>query len=206
MEGRESFDFVGHGAPGSGKSVLAAIVVQDLLKSGLEASVASFFCDYAIRKQQDPRSILQSLLRRLIKQAKDSVILGLARFREETKGEPDVKMLTEMAVKICELTPMFLNLDAPMNLSRREQSSPSSKSLPQLVARFLSPAETPQICDIIYQQQISWRFARSEKICRCSWSIASGRRNMRRLYTAVKISSKRSSRRPMECECCWAFC
>ncbi|KAH6891489.1 ankyrin repeat-containing domain protein [Thelonectria olida] len=107
-----------YGAPGSGKSFLASLALQDLEQSVPgQSCVAAYFCDYALRKQQDPRSILQSLLRKLINQANDSTILGLTEFRDETKGEPDIKMLTDMVVTLCELAPStYLILDAPDEL------------------------------------------------------------------------------------------
>ncbi|KAH7150354.1 ankyrin repeat-containing domain protein [Dactylonectria estremocensis] len=107
-----------HGAPGSGKSVLASIVFQDLktFEPG-QSYVACYFCDYATRKQQNSLSIMQSILRQLLNQAGEETILALVDFQKQAKGEPDIRILFEMIVTLCELAPpTYLILDAPDEL------------------------------------------------------------------------------------------
>ncbi|CAM1508031.1 Fc.00g048790.m01.CDS01 [Cosmosporella sp. VM-42] len=106
------------GPPGSGKSVLASIIVQDLVRRELGQSlVAYYFCDYAIRQQQDSISILQSLLRRLLDQVEATIISPIVKLQEDAKGEPTTKVLSEMIVTICKLVPStYLILDAPDEL------------------------------------------------------------------------------------------
>ncbi|KPM36024.1 hypothetical protein AK830_g10546 [Neonectria ditissima] len=107
-----------YGAPGSGKSILASIVMKDLENSeSRRLCVASYFCDYAIRKQQNTLSILRSILHRLINQVEEGVISTLIEFQSEAKGEPDVKIISDMIVTSCRLgPPMYLILDAPDEL------------------------------------------------------------------------------------------
>ncbi|KAK7420387.1 hypothetical protein QQX98_002810 [Neonectria punicea] len=80
-----------YGAPGSGKSVLASIVIQDLE-----------------RRELGPT---------LIDHAEEGIISTMVEFQSEAKGEPDVKVLSDMIATLCKLgPPTYLILDAPDEL------------------------------------------------------------------------------------------
>ena len=59
-----------HGIPGSGKTVLASAVIEEVLKCrSHSAAAAYFYCDYKDVKTQDPANILGSLTKQLIRQS-----------------------------------------------------------------------------------------------------------------------------------------
>ena len=58
-----------HGIPGAGKTVLAATIIEEVLRtSSISHAVAFYYCDYKDPETQKPSSVLGSLVQQLAKQ------------------------------------------------------------------------------------------------------------------------------------------
>lgn len=87
-----------HGAPGSGKSMLASIITRDLFSRpdkqvGL---VAYYFCDFATREQQTTTTILRSLLRQFAREANEKTLSSMVAIQNGVQQEPTVEDLSAM--------------------------------------------------------------------------------------------------------------
>ena len=60
-----------------------------------------FFCDFAARKQQDGKAIVQSLLLQMIEQSDGKTIEKLQESKESTKQRPHLAGLTETLCAAC---------------------------------------------------------------------------------------------------------
>ena len=108
-----------YGPPGVGKSLLAAIAVRSLSKkSNWDSScVASYFCDFGARKQQDTTTILQSVLNQVVERGDQNVILSVSKWINSADKISSVEDLWQAFCAACLTQPnTYLILDAPDEL------------------------------------------------------------------------------------------
>ncbi|KAF2845553.1 hypothetical protein T440DRAFT_460188 [Plenodomus tracheiphilus IPT5] len=116
-----------HGIPGSGKTVLSAIAVQDVLKSchdGTSEAVAYFYFDFNDAKTQDNELMLRSIVCQLSYQSAD-VLARLERWlesHEHGQRRPSVTELLDMLREIVQnFSHVYVVLDALDESNRRPQ-------------------------------------------------------------------------------------
>ncbi|KAF4901505.1 Ankyrin repeat and SOCS box protein 13 [Colletotrichum fructicola] len=72
-----------HGPPGVGKSMLAAVAIQDLGARAGSVPVLYYFFDFGSRKEQTKETIWKALLRQVIRKGSASTVQKLVNFRNE---------------------------------------------------------------------------------------------------------------------------
>ena len=70
-----------HGAPGFGKTILCASII-DFLRHSVEGPVCYFFCDFGHDSKRHPQAILRSWIAQLVKHGNEAYSLTLNHFRE----------------------------------------------------------------------------------------------------------------------------
>ncbi|KAE8555567.1 hypothetical protein TMatcc_002826 [Talaromyces marneffei ATCC 18224] len=101
-----------HGPPGVGKSFLASVMIDHLLKERKQSSlVIYFFCDFSSQNQVKTIDILHYLLRQIIDQASGEM---LSTFKDSC-GDPNTLQTTTQVVELIALAasgqPIYLVLD-----------------------------------------------------------------------------------------------
>ncbi|KAL2816986.1 ankyrin repeat-containing domain protein [Aspergillus granulosus] len=112
---KRSSDFLWcYGPPGAGKSCLASLLIDHLLKSRVppDCPVVSFFCDFSSQDQQNTLTILHHLLRGIIEQGTPKMLAAL---KEECKDPSKLQNVNDVAQLIAAAGlshPIYFVLDA----------------------------------------------------------------------------------------------
>ncbi|KAJ0422032.1 ankyrin repeat-containing domain protein [Aspergillus carlsbadensis] len=112
--GRSSDFLWCYGPPGVGKSCLASLVIDDLLRNRVpsECPVVTFFCDFSSQDQQNTLNILHHLLRQIIEQGTPEMLTTI---KEACKDPGKLQNATEVAQLIATAglsQPIHLVVDA----------------------------------------------------------------------------------------------
>ncbi|KAI9432639.1 hypothetical protein BJY52DRAFT_1231784 [Lactarius psammicola] len=108
-----------HGKPGSGKSVLSSVIIEDIKTISVSGSahMVYFFFDFKDKGKQDSRALLSSLLFQLSNQSDEfcDVLLGLFSAHKDGSEQPTNDSLAECLknmVMIAGQVPIYLIVDA----------------------------------------------------------------------------------------------
>ncbi|KAF4811647.1 Ankyrin repeat and KH domain-containing protein 1 [Colletotrichum tropicale] len=135
-----------HGPPGVGKSMLAAVAIQDLSARSASIGVLHYFFDFGNRKEQTKETIWKALLRQVIRKRRASTVQKLVNFRKESGfHRPAIPRDISDALKIaCADQEFVLVLDAPDEME-------NSKELKTILVPFTNASvlvtsrDTPEI-------------------------------------------------------------
>lgn len=95
-----------------------SIAVNKLLEDSSrdEACVLHYFCDFTARRQQNDLTILQSILRQVVKHDCEEIIPILSRCRRGASSVPMADELFSALKEICNKHKVYLIVDAPDEL------------------------------------------------------------------------------------------
>ncbi|KAK2033526.1 hypothetical protein LX32DRAFT_679708 [Colletotrichum zoysiae] len=104
-----------YGPPGVGKSMLAALAIQDLSVQSDSISTLHYWFDYGNRKEQTKESVWKDLLRQAIVQGKGPTIQALVDFRKKLglHRPASSKDLSDALRTVCAMQQLVLVLDGP---------------------------------------------------------------------------------------------
>ncbi|KAF7352041.1 putative Ankyrin repeat-containing protein [Mycena venus] len=140
------------GKPGVGKSILSSIVLQDICKNANASVGVHYFCDFAVGKQQNATSVLQSLVRQMLVHGNDGHISVLKRCRERLSAPPSLKDLFQAFIEMCELKSPgpYIVLDALDELEDRKVLLPLLGELVRVGCHiFATSRHIPDIADAL---------------------------------------------------------
>ncbi|KAL0630785.1 hypothetical protein Q9L58_010363, partial [Maublancomyces gigas] len=106
-----------HGIPGSGKTILAAGVVEHLCEipraATAKTSISYFFCDFNDRISREPQTILRSLTRQILNAFDETPEIGeTLKSMFNSHNEPRIKELSALLASVSQLpTTAYLILD-----------------------------------------------------------------------------------------------
>ncbi|KAJ5448697.1 hypothetical protein N7445_003518 [Penicillium cf. griseofulvum] len=102
-----------HGAPGVGKSLLSSITIDHLWdkKSDTTSSVVYIFCQFSSREQQNLTAILQCMIRQVIEQADEKVLLTMKHLFADPMKQREAAGLAEGFSAACVLKSTYLLVD-----------------------------------------------------------------------------------------------
>lgn len=89
-----------HGAPGFGKTILCASIIEFLRRS-VEGPVCYFFCDFGDDSKRHPQAILRSWIAQLVKYSNEAYSLTLEHFRERNGHTATDLELWSLFRKLC---------------------------------------------------------------------------------------------------------
>lgn len=107
---------LGFSAAGSGKTVLAAAIVdhQFSVPQGTKSSISYFFCDFNDPRSREPKTILTSLARQILNIFDETPEISerLKSMFETNHREPKINELSELLLSVSQLpTASFLLID-----------------------------------------------------------------------------------------------
>ncbi|KAJ5505364.1 hypothetical protein N7453_004321 [Penicillium expansum] len=104
-----------YGAPGVGKSTLSSITIGHLWdqRSETTSSVVYVFCQFSSREQQTLTAILQCMIRQVIEQADEKVLLAMKHIFMDPMKQCEPAWLAESFATACELKSTYLLVDGP---------------------------------------------------------------------------------------------
>lgn len=103
-----------HGIPGSGKSVLASIVIEDIRDSRKEANLSYHYCDYSDKRSLEPANILSALTHGLLSRIEipTKVAEDIARAFQDGGRMPDIdEVLQILSATVAEFDSVTFVLD-----------------------------------------------------------------------------------------------
>ncbi|KAJ5374599.1 hypothetical protein N7517_006605 [Penicillium concentricum] len=104
-----------YGAPGVGKTLLSSITIGRLCDTRLEttSSVVYVFCQFSSREQQTLTAILQCMIRQVIEQADEKVLVTMKHLFADPMKQRDHAGLAEAFAAASELKSTYLLIDGP---------------------------------------------------------------------------------------------
>ena len=150
-----SQEFICHGIPGSGKSVLASTIIDHLAdESRLGEPVAYYYCDYADRSTLHSEQICGALLKQLLTQGllAKSAVDRVERVYDKGFRKPDSVEAEELlmsTVSLCK--PTFIVLDGLDECEEHTQ-----RSMISVIKRILSQSSSSPIKVLIMCRSEHW--------------------------------------------------
>ncbi|KAJ5503927.1 hypothetical protein N7463_006801 [Penicillium fimorum] len=104
-----------YGAPGVGKTLLSSITIGRLWneRSETTSTVVYVFCQFSSREQQTLTAILQCMIRQVIEQADEKVLVTMKHLFADPMKQREPAGLAEAFAAACELKSTYLIVDGP---------------------------------------------------------------------------------------------
>ncbi|KAJ5169844.1 uncharacterized protein N7500_002627 [Penicillium coprophilum] len=104
-----------YGAPGVGKSLLSSITIGRLWddRSETSSTVVYVFCQFSSREQQTLTTILQCMIRQIIEQADEKLLVMMKHFFTDPMKQREPAGLAEAFATACEMKSTYLLVDGP---------------------------------------------------------------------------------------------